>query len=179
MNNGSGMNSGSGPAGGAIPAGVLEGIARTIHENYVRDRLAENRALGAEPALRPWDELPEHLKDANRAQARGYAAHLAVIGYMIAPAGEAAPAAQAEFALRGDQLERMARAEHERWIAHKRSQGYSYGTERVEDGPGRRHPGIVPWEELSEDVRDLDRQPLRRMLGTLGAANLRIVPFPS
>jgi RyR domain len=173
------MNDGSGQRDTGVPSRVLEGIARTIHDDYVRARLAEGRRLGSEPALRPWDELPEHLKDANRDQARGYATHLAAIGYKIAPAGEAAPAAQTEFVLRGEQLERMAQAEHERWIAHKRSQGYSYGAKRVEDGPGRRHPGILPWEELSEDVRDLDRQPLRRMLGTLGAANLRIVPFPS
>ncbi len=168
------MDDGSRSADGGLPHSLREGVARTIHENYVRDRLAEGCAPGSEPALRSWDDLPEHLRDANRAQADGYATHLAALGYIITTAGDGSPPPR--LVLRGDDLERMAEAEHERWMEHKLSQGYRYGVRRIEDGPRRSHPGIVAWADLPEDIRDLDRQPLRRIVRTLGTANLWVVP---
>ncbi|MGF7234760.1 MAG: RyR domain-containing protein [Frankia sp.] len=170
------MDKGSGLAGGTLPRSLREGVARTIHENYLRDRLAEGRAPGSEPALRSWDDLPEHLRDANRAQADGYATHLAALGYTIAAGVDGTPPPQ--LVLRSDDLERMAEAEHERWMEHKVAQGYRYGARRVEDGPRRSHPWIVAWRDLPEAIRDLDRQPLRRIVRTLSAANLWIVPRP-
>jgi RyR domain len=166
---------GDGLAGaGNIPPHLLDRIARAIHDDYLRDRLAEDGVMGTEPALRPWEDLPEHLRDANRAQAVGYVDHLEAIGYTVATD---AGTRQADLVLRREQLEQLARAEHDRWLNHKLSQGYHYGPSRIDDGTQRRHPSLVSWEELTEEVRDLDRQPLRRMVDTLAAADLRIVPL--
>lgn len=156
-----------------LPADVLDRLAEAIHAAYLADRAAEHRELGSEPALRPWSELPEHLRDANRAQAAGYVQHLASLGYAIVPA--AAGHEQDLAVVPREDLERLARAEHDRWVDHKVAQGYRYGVRRVEDGPRRFHPSIVPWEDLPEDVRERDRQPLRRMLAQLSAADMRVV----
>lgn len=152
---------------------TLEVLARAIHDAYLRAALEDGLMLRSQPALCPWRDLPEHLKEANRAQARGYAAHLATVGYEIVPASGDL---RERVSLPRSQLERLARAEHQRWVEHKLSQGYRYGDSRVEDGERRLHPSLVPWEALPEEIRELDRQPLRRMSETLASADLRVVP---
>ena len=49
----------------------------------------------------------------------------------------------------------LAKLEHDRWEAERRADGWVYGPTR--DAASKRSPYLVPWEELSEDVRDLDR----------------------
>ena len=52
--------------------------------------------------------------------------------------------------------EAMARNVHEVWAAGRLAEGWKYGSER--NDMLRTHPGLVPYEELSETEKDYDRR---------------------
>jgi hypothetical protein len=67
-------------------------------------------------------------------------------------------------------VDELARAEHERWMADARAQGYVYGPERHDEAP-RTHPDLVAWGALDE--RDRAKDNIRfthapRLLARLG-----------
>ncbi len=143
-------------------------MARAIHDNYVSDQSAPGVAPGSVDARAPWDALSEPLQQSNIEQARSYAAALRGLGYVIVPTqDEPVPVA-----FTGAEVERLARAEHDRWMAAKIDQGFSLGDR--DDGP-MKHPDLLAWEQLSDPVREKDRQPMRRMPAVLGLVDLQIV----
>ncbi len=56
----------------------------------------------------------------------------------------------------------MAKMEHARWIAERLLAGWTYAPGK-RDFVNRTSPYIVPWEDLPEDVRDFDRQAVRKI----------------
>ncbi|MCH5247752.1 MAG: Ryanodine receptor Ryr [Muribaculaceae bacterium] len=52
-------------------------------------------------------------------------------------------------------LESMAKNVHEVWAKQRISEGWTYGEKR--DDNLRKHPGLVPYEELSEIEKQYDR----------------------
>lgn len=51
--------------------------------------------------------------------------------------------------------EQIARNVHEVWAKSRLDEGWVYGPER--DDVARTHPGLVPYEALSEEEKDYDR----------------------
>lgn len=131
----------------------LEQLARAVHEEYVQSRLAEGHQATDDPALVDWDKLPETLKASNRSQARQMEQKLRTIDCALVPlhGHEALP-----FAFTDDEVELLAKMEHDRWCDERRASGWQYGSER--DVQNRRTPYLVPWAQLSEEIRDLDRE---------------------
>ena len=52
-------------------------------------------------------------------------------------------------------VEEMSKNVHEVWAATRISQGWTYGKER--NDAEKRHPCLVPYEELSEEEKEYDR----------------------
>lgn len=52
-------------------------------------------------------------------------------------------------------IEEMAKNVHEVWAKNRISEGWTYGP--VRDDSNKKHPGLVPYEELSESEKDYDR----------------------
>lgn len=52
-------------------------------------------------------------------------------------------------------VEEMAKNVHEVWSRNRISEGWTYGPER--DDANRRHPCLVPYEELPENEKEYDR----------------------
>lgn len=152
---------------------VTERLARAIHRSYLQgtpdDRRARWGAAGdGLPALRGWDELPEDLKEANRAQARHVGEKLAMLGYVMVPVlDDAAPA----FRLDESEVRLLARAEHERWMAERIAAGYRYGPRR----DGRFHPDLVPWKELPDPARDTDVRAVRAIPDLLADEGFQVI----
>ena len=72
------------------------------------------------------------------------------------------------FAFKKDEVERLAEMEHRRWLASIILAGYSYGPR---DEEKKTHPLLIPWESLSEEEKEWDRQPVRKIpiyLGLIG-----------
>ena len=153
--------------------GVNETLAQAMHEDYLRHELAKGHAPGARAALRPWAELAENLREANRAQADCLAERLAAFGYRIAPLTDW----EAErFEFGADEVEGMARIEHERWCSERSGQGYRWGEQR--DDRRNTHPDLVEWEELSEEGREKDRVMVRDLPAFLAKAGFQVERVP-
>lgn len=54
-----------------------------------------------------------------------------------------------------DLAEKLARNVHEVWAKARASQGWTYGP--VRNDSLKQHPGLVPYEELTDEERDYDR----------------------
>jgi hypothetical protein len=137
-----------------LTAEQIERIAQAIHERYRRHQ----------PSIEPWDRLPESLKHSNRSQAAAIPDKARSIGCRIAPLnGPPTSLSPAE-------LERLARDEHERWVKERREAGWTAAA--VKDVARKQTPYLVSWEDLSEQVRELDRDAVRGMADVLAEAGL-------
>jgi hypothetical protein len=136
----------------------LERLARAVHEEYVQSRLAEGGDATNDPSLGSWDKLPETLKASNRSQADHIETKLHAIGCALIPI-HGVEAAQFDFT--DDEIDILARMEHDRWMDERLRSGWQYGSAR--DARTRRSPYLVPWEQLSEKIRDVDRETVHRM----------------
>ena len=69
----------------AMRTGMNEQLARAIHETYRRHAMDQGASLETDDSLRPWDQLPEYLKDSNREQAWDIGRKLAMVGLSAIP----------------------------------------------------------------------------------------------
>lgn len=70
-------------------------------------------------------------------------------------------------------LEYIAKAVHNRWMAGRIDQGWKYGPTR--DDHKKEHPGIVPYNELPEEEKEVDRQTVKATLSYLIEKGYEIV----
>lgn len=148
--------------------GRLGTLARAIHNDY-RRRMAASAKPGSAAAM-TWDELPEGYKAANRDQAADIARKLATVGCRMVQVPTLAPP---PFSFTPAEVEQLAVMEHDRWAAERRGQGWSYGP--VRDDSAKKHPALVPWAELDERLRDLDRDTVRNIPAFLAEAGYAVV----
>jgi class 3 adenylate cyclase/tetratricopeptide (TPR) repeat protein len=73
-----------------------------------------------------------------------------------------------------DLTERLAKTAHETWARLRVQEGWRFGAER--NDRRKEHPGLVPFEELSEDEKNYDRQMVRGTLEELLALGHQIEP---
>jgi hypothetical protein len=52
--------------------------------------------------------------------------------------------------------ERLARNTHDLWARQRMDEGWKFGPER--DDARKQHPGLVPYDELSDSEKEYDRQ---------------------
>jgi hypothetical protein len=69
-------------------------------------------------------------------------------------------------------LESLARNAHEIWAQQRLRDGWTYGAHR--DDVKRTHPGLVPYENLSESEKDYDRIMVNETLKTILALGYHI-----
>ncbi len=148
------------------PSPAREAAARLLHERYVDARLAAGETG---PSLLPWDDLPEELRARNRANVDHIAVKLARIGCRAVPA---VLAAGPRAAVTPDELEALARLEHERWVEERLADGWRLGPR---DDESRMHSGLVPWEELPEAEREKDRETVRAIPALLERVGYAVV----
>lgn len=103
----------------------------------------------------------------------GHPRQARAIGYEFAPANDwdAGPVE-----LTGEQVEELARREHGRWQDERRQAAWRYGP--VRDAHAKLSPYLVPWDELTEDVRNLDRDAVRLIPTVLARAGYAAIPRP-
>lgn len=148
---------------------TYEILARAFHEDYVRNESAKGLTPLDNPSMVPWEELPEHLRDSNRGAVEHIRAKLDAVGcdVTITNDWDVQP-----FEFSSEELELMARMEHERWVEEKLREGWRYGPKR--DDTKKIHPSLVPWSELSQEEKDKDRNPVRALPEFLAKARFQI-----
>ncbi|HMA54731.1 MAG TPA: NAD-binding protein, partial [Acidobacteriota bacterium] len=143
----------------ALLGGRHEILARAIHEDYVRRQKLAGATPGTNPSMVAWDDLPEDLKESNRYQADHIEVKLAAIGCGLQSLSDWKAASferLPEDVKSVFDIERLARMEHERWCEERLRQGWSYAPGE-KDLKKKTSPHLVPWEKLSEEIREYDR----------------------
>lgn len=149
-----------------MPDDLLEAVARAVHEGYRADQA--DRKPPDDPAMAAWEELPEHLRESNRSQATDIFEKLRAIGCAVHQADDG------EIALVSfttAEIERLAEMEHDRWNAERLADGWTLGERDV---LAKTSPYLVSWDELPEDVREWDREAVRRIPELLAGVRVEI-----
>jgi hypothetical protein len=159
---------------------LLEKLARAHHDFF--RRTMEDKGYQPSPttdeaqkthsALVPWEQLPEDEKEQNRSAVRDIPNKLNRVGYVMIPARSNEPT---EFPRGEEDLERLSRMEHERWMKAKLEAGWAYAPQT--DKKRRLHKALLPWddERLSEEERDKDREFVRAIPGLLAEIGYTVV----
>jgi voltage-gated potassium channel Kch len=147
-----------------------ETLARAAHRSYVATRAAQGDSRARNPSMAPWDELPPEFQESSRRQADNISVKLNAVGCEIVPRRDwGAPL----FAFEPAELELLARAEHDRYVEERRAEGW-----RFAPGPKnlakKTNPTLVPWEQLSEADKDIDRETVRELPKFLAEAGFAI-----
>lgn len=146
-------------------------LARTIHEHYRDSIAAQGRDPDSEPAGRPWEGLDDSYRDASRHQADHLAAKLAILDCRAVP-----EELVETFRFAPLEAERLAAVEHRRWAADRYLDGWTWAEKR--DNARKHHPQLIPYADLSEPMKDLDRFAVRlapTLLARSGRALLRLL----
>ncbi len=146
--------------------GNLEKIAVAIHDLYNQKQL--ERHPDKPLAYPQFSDLPDGLKYSNLRQARGIAKKLDLMGWEIRPEGSPG---EVITEIPDDIVEMLAVYEHDEWVRERLGYGWTYG--EVKDNENKISPYLVPYNKLSEEIKNLDRDTIRNiptLLGMIGMA---------
>lgn len=154
----------------ALLGGTHEILARAIHEDYVRHQKRIGETPQTNPSMVDWDDLPEDLKESNRHQAAHIEVKLKAIGCGIQSLTDWEAAS---FEFKPEEIEKLAEMEHERWCEERRRQGWSYaaGPKNIKK---KTSPHLVSWEQISEEIKEYDRNMVRGLPSFLAQAGFQI-----
>lgn len=155
-----------------IRADSVERLARAMHGAYVAMEAAKGNTEAANPSMASWERLPEDLRRANIAQAADIGSKMEAIDAVVVPQSPGIP----DFTFTDQEVERLSRMEHDRWMRERTARGWAYGEQR--DNARKLHPDLRDWSYLSEDARDKDRNAIRTLPDTLREAGFQIVRPP-
>ncbi len=69
-------------------------------------------------------------------------------------------------------LEALARNAHDHWALQRLAEGWTYGPQR--DDQRKKHPCLVPYEQLPDSEREYDRTSARETLKAIMALGYRL-----
>ncbi|MFC2022967.1 RyR domain-containing protein [Chloroflexota bacterium] len=144
-------------------------LARAIHEDYVKNEQKKGHTIQSNPSLVPWKSLPESLKESNRRATEHIFIKLDAIGCDIAITTDWDTP---RFEFTPEEVELLAQMEHERWVEERLGDGWIYSP--TKDLEKKTSPSLVPWDELSEEDKDLDRNQARGLPAFLAKARFEI-----
>jgi RyR domain-containing protein len=146
---------------------LVERLAQSIHQHYLLEQKRKNPTQTG-GALKPWKDLLDTYKRANRAQARDIGAKLVMINATVGPRTDAGLG----FTFTDDEVEQLAIHEHTRWHQERLGEGVRLGARNEHH---TRNPDLVDWSELPEPERQKDREAIRNMIAVLADVGLQVV----
>jgi len=148
-----------------------DNVSRSLHESYVEkdlQMLKNNPDHKVHTYSVPWDQLPENIRNANRAVADHFEIKLRAVGCKMV-AKELGKEAELDTA----EIEQLAYMEHQRWWADRSINGWKFAKTR--DDQKKLHPNMIPYSELSEADKQKDRDSVLKMLDVVRSKGYRIV----
>jgi len=146
--------------------GEREKLAIRIHESYLTfNGISESKPV----SQRADSEMPwEFLKQTYRLACRRAADHFPVKILSFGAMQYGIPfiaSGKLGFASSNNTLESLAELEHKSWEIDRRLDGWRHGTRR--DDLARIHPALIPYQQLSEHLKDFDRDQIRAIASSL------------
>jgi hypothetical protein len=153
--------------------GKREEFARLAHEDWLRAQLASGAKSGSRGSLRHWEDLPDGLRVSNRDQiAKLFDRMLPAVSATAVPVAEWDPE---PFVYTAEELDLLARMEHDRWSDDRVADGWVLDrTLKDSDVEHKRTPWLVGWDELPEDMKQWDRETIERFPVLLARAGFRL-----
>ena len=147
----------------------IELLARAFHDHYRKQRRIEETSS---PTLMEWLELPEEKKESNRNLARYLKLHLESIHYHLLPCQDLTTDV---VSFTEDEIDFLARKEHERWIREMKARGWQYGL--VNDPVKKTNPDLQAWENLTGEEKQFNRDFMKVIPELVSYARLQIAPI--
>ncbi len=145
----------------------LEKLAMAIHELY---NIKQLERYPEKPLAYPtWESLPHDLKYSNIRQARSMAGKLKLIGCSITEAQSEYPAVTV---FTTEEIEFLAKVEHDLWVEDYLEKGWKYGP--VKNIENKISPYLVPYEELTEEIKELDRDTIMNTIPLLNSIGMKV-----
>lgn len=160
-----------------IDRNLLEKLAEAAHEIFYEDLTIKGHKYGRftkenkkeHSLLKPYTKLSEDEKESNRNNVRDIPNKLASVGYVMTET----QCNETPIKFKNDEIEILAKKEHERWMQEKLSTGWQYAkkTDRV----AKLHKSLIPWNKLPEDEKEKDRSLVKGIPKILSKAGYSII----
>jgi len=147
---------------------VKENMAKAVHEFY--RQLCKKEGWPVKYDI-DYDQLPEDIKEDNLAAASRIPEVLDHAGLIVASENE--PGVGIDKNGLESNIELLAEAEHNGWMKQKEQGGWKYGEHR--DDEKKIHNTMIPYNTLSEDDKEKDRNAVRSYPEILKMAGCKIV----
>jgi hypothetical protein len=118
---------------------------------------------------KPWDKLPESIKESNRVQARAFQKYLAHSGFSSDAGDTPFPSVEA-FA--DEEIELLSEQSHIEYVAEREVDGWKYAPHR--DNAKKLHPLLVSWDRLPDEEKEKDRDIIRNLIPMMKSIGLRV-----
>lgn len=141
--------------------GTILRIAMAINACYEE----KHGAGGPADAAELWAGMSDQMKCSNMCQALFYEDRVSVVGYSICHG-------RGVEGFSGFEIEKMAVIEHDRWILERQDNGWTFSEKK--DNNLKTSPYLVPWSELPEDIRAIDREAVSDMIPILASADMGV-----
>lgn len=152
-----------------VLGGIHETIAQGLHEHYVLQQERLGYTPETNPSMVSWEELSEDLKESNRRQADHIGVKLKEVKCDVLLLTDW----DAElFQFTPEEVETLAKMEHERWMKDLLEQGWTRGPKK--DANKKIHPDLVSWDELPEGEKEKNRNFISSLPKILSAVDLQI-----
>jgi hypothetical protein len=134
----------------------LEKLAIAIHELYNQKQLER---YPNKPLEYPrFTDLADSMKYSNLRQARNITAKLDTMDFVMLPKNTPG---QKVTEISEDIVEYLAKEEHKAWVAERIESGWRYG--EIRDTEKKVTPYLVEYDQLSEEIKELDRDTVRNI----------------
>lgn len=124
---------------------TLDKLARVVHDDYLCKLQSSGVGRSTQTA---WEFLPHDFKNQNREQADHILVKLRALGYNTKDN-------ISSLIIPPEKVELLAQMEHKRWWAFLSLNGWVWAEKR--DDNRKKHPDLIPYEALSEETRQYDR----------------------
>lgn len=141
----------------------IEQLARKSFELY-KDHRNRN---GLPIEYERYEDQPETLLKSGRDQIRDIENKVSMLGYRIEPEQSVGSEDRID-SFTAEEIETLAVYEHERWVKNRIDDGWQQGP--VKDVDRKITPYLVSWDELTEQVKDYDREPVKNIIPLLSSA---------
>jgi hypothetical protein len=149
-----------------VHGGSLEPFAEALHNRWREEKLAKGEDAPT------WDELDESRKESSRAQARDIKVKVQKYGCTVVLLHEWDAS---DFTFKPEEVEQLARDEHERWIRERENDGWRQVDGATQSDPIKKTtPYMVPFDELPKDIAEYDRVFVRAIPKILASAGFQI-----
>jgi class 3 adenylate cyclase len=148
---------------------AMEELAMAAHAIHAEEQMKRGKTPQDTPSIRAWNGLSEDLRDECRAQAADLPNKLFFLGFDLVPSHGISPW---EIKISPEQIEELAKREHDRWMAERQRQGWEFGSDHCN---ARKHdPCLIPWNELKDEDKQTDRDKISQIPKVIERAGFRV-----